>query len=241
MTNVFENIPAEERIIVALDCTRDEAMELADALRGRARWVKIGMTLYYACGPSIIAAFKQRGFKVFLDLKLNDIPFQIQGAARSAALTGADMITMHTVGGKDMLMAARRGVEEAAAERGGAPAVTLGITVLTSMDEDSLHEIGIDRTPADQVKLLAGVAKEAEIAGVVCSPQEAAMLRELLGPQAYIVTPGVRPAGVDKGDQSRVSTPDQAFDSGASHIVIGRPITRADDPAAAFDAIVASL
>lgn len=241
MTNVFENIPAEERIIVALDCTRDEAMELADALRGRARWVKIGMTLYYACGPSIIAAFKQRGFKVFLDLKLHDIPFQIQGAARSAALTGADMITMHTVGGKDMLMAARRGVEEAAAERGGAPAVTLGITVLTSMDEDSLHEIGIDRTPADQVKLLAGVAKEAEIAGVVCSPQEAAMLRELLGPQAYIVTPGVRPAGVDKGDQSRVSTPDQAFDSGASHIVIGRPITRADDPAAAFDAIVASL
>ena len=93
MVTAFDTIPAEERIIVALDCMRDEAMELAECLRGRAKWVKIGMTLYYACGPSIIAAFKQRGFKVFLDLKLHDIPFQIEGAAKSAALTGADMLT----------------------------------------------------------------------------------------------------------------------------------------------------
>ena len=241
MLNVFESIPAEERIIVALDCTRDEAMELADALRGRAKWVKIGMTLYYACGPSIVAAFKQRGFKVFLDLKLHDIPFQIEGAARNAALTGADMITMHTQGGQAMLEAAQRGVEAAAAERGGAAAVTLGITVLTSMDEASLAQIGIERTPAGQVELLAGVAKDAGISGVVASPREAATLRELLGPRAYIVTPGVRPAGADRGDQSRVSTPAEAFESGASHIVIGRPITQAEDPAAAFDAIVKSL
>ena len=241
MLSVFENIPYSERIIVALDCTRDEAVELADALRGRAKWVKIGMTLYYACGPSIIAAFKRRGFNVFLDLKLHDIPFQIEGAAKSAAMTGADMITMHILGGKDMLVAAQRGVEAAAAERGEAAAVTLGITVLTSMNEAALTQVGLERTPAEQVKLLAGVAKDAGISGVVASAQEASMLREILGPQAYVVTPGVRPLGADPGDQSRIATPADAFANGASHIVIGRPITRAANPAEAFDAILEEL
>ena len=122
MLSVFENIPASERIIVALDCGREEALDLAEQLRGRARWLKVGMTLYYACGPSIIAAFKQRGYKVFLDLKLHDIPFQIEGAAKSAALTGADMLTMHILGGRDMLEAAQRGVNAAAAERKRYPA-----------------------------------------------------------------------------------------------------------------------
>ena len=241
LESAFASTNPADRIIVALDCGREEAMELAEALRGKAKWVKVGMTLYYACGPSIVAAFKQRGFNVFLDLKLHDIPFQIEGAAYSAAMTGADMITMHTLGGAEMLKGAQRGVERAAKERGGEAAVTLGITVLTSMDQASLNQIGIDREPAEQVKLLAGVAQDAGISGVVASPQEASMLRELLGPRAYIVTPGVRPAGADKGDQSRVATPAQAFENGASHIVIGRPITKADDPAAAFDAIVAGL
>ena len=117
MQTAFSNIPAEERIIVALDCGHDEAIQLAESLRGKAKWVKVGMTLYYACGPSIVAAFKQRGYKVFLDLKLHDIPFQIEGAAKSAALTGADMITMHTLGGQAMLEAAQRGVLAAAKER----------------------------------------------------------------------------------------------------------------------------
>ena len=179
LENAFSNTPASERIIVALDCGRDEAIQLAEKLRGRAKWVKIGMTLYYACGPSIIAAFKQRGYKVFLDLKLHDIPFQIEGAAESAAMTGADMLTMHTLGGVEMLKAGQRGVQKAAKERGENAAATLGITVLTSMDESSLHEIGIDRVPADQVALLAEVAKEAGISGVVASPQEAAQLREI--------------------------------------------------------------
>ena len=241
MVTAFDTIPAEERIIVALDCMRDEAMELAECLRGRAKWVKIGMTLYYACGPSIIAAFKQRGFKVFLDLKLHDIPFQIEGAAKSAALTGADMLTMHALGGQAMLEAAQRGVNAAAKERNDTAAVTLGITVLTSMDDASLAQIGIDRAPAEQVKLLAGIAQQAGISGVVASPHEACDLREILGPRAYVVTPGVRPLGSDNADQSRVATPAQAFENGASHIVIGRPITKAPDPAAAFDDIVASL
>lgn len=241
MLNAFEDTPISERIIVALDCGREEALEIAEALRGRARWVKVGMTLYYACGPSIIAAFKQRGLKVFLDLKLHDIPFQIEGAAESAARTGADMITMHTLGGSAMLKAAQRGVDKVAKEKKNTPAVTLGITVLTSMDEEALAEIGIDRTPAEQVALLGNIAKEAGISGVVASPHEAALLREILGPRAYIVTPGVRLEGMDKGDQSRVATPAQAFAAGASHIVIGRPITKAEDPAAAFDEIVASV
>lgn len=241
MLSVFDDIPAEERIIVALDCDRDEAMELAQQLSGKARWVKIGMTLYYACGPSIVAAFKQRGFKVFLDLKLHDIPFQVEGAAHSAALTGADMLTMHTLGGKNMLEAGQRGVSTAAKERQSAPAITLGITVLTSMNEDMLRQVGIDKKPEDEVALLAQVAKEAQISGVVASPQEARMLRNVLGPQAYVVTPGVRPIGADKGDQNRVATPQEAFANGASHIVIGRPITKAPDPAAAFESIVNDL
>lgn len=238
----FANTPASERIIVALDCGREEAIELAQKLKGRAKWVKVGMTLYYSCGPSIVAAFKQRGFKVFLDLKLHDIPFQVEGAAKFAALTGADMITMHTSGGRAMLEAAQRGVQAAAAERGSnETAITLGITVLTSMDDASLRQIGINRTPAEQVALLAGVAKAAGISGVVASAQEAPALREILGPRAYIVTPGVRPVGADAGDQSRIATPARAFEYGASHIVIGRPITQAEDPVAAFDAIAESL
>lgn len=241
MLNAFDAVAPEERIIVALDCGRDEAMELASALAGRARWVKVGMTLYYACGPSIIAAFKQRGFEVFLDLKLHDIPFQVEGAAKAAALTGVDMLTLHTLGGQAMLEAGRRGVEAAAAERGGKAAATLGITVLTSMDGQALHQVGIDREPADEVALLAGVAKDAGVSGVVCSPQEAAALRRILGPQAFIVTPGVRPIGSDAGDQSRIATPAEAFANGASHVVIGRPITKDADPAAAFEAIAASL
>ena len=241
MVNAFTDIPAEERIIVALDFGRDDAMRIADSLRGRAKWVKIGMTLYYECGPSIIAAFKQRGYKVFLDLKLHDIPHQIEGAARAAAMTGADMITMHLLGGSAMLEAAKRGVEAAAIARNSNPAIMLGITVMTSMNEESLHEIGIDRTPYDQVALLAHLAKKAEISGVVASAHEAEELRDILGPRAYIVTPGVRLPGTDKGDQSRVAPPAQACANGASHLVIGRPITHAESPAQAFDEIVASI
>ena len=232
---------ARERVIVALDCAREEALSLADALSGHAKWLKVGMTLYYAEGPSIVREFKERGFKVFLDLKFHDIPHQVEGAAASATGNGADMLTMHTVGGVDMMSAAQKGAERAAEEYGFEVPVTLGITVLTSMNEEGLREIGVSRSVADQVAVLAEQAKIAGISGVVASPQEAAELRELLGPDAYIVTPGVRPAGSERGDQSRVATPAEAFAAGASHIVIGRPITQADDPAAAFERIVAEL
>ena len=234
--------PASERVIVALDCSADDAIALADKLAGKASWVK-----EYAVQPStmlrrpaIVALFKRRGFKVFLDLKFHDIPHQVEGAARSAAASGADMITMHTVGGVAMMQAAQRGAQDGARSIGAETPATLGITVLTSMDDETLAATGVTRPLTEQVRALAGQAREAGIAGVVASPQEASMLREVLGSDAYIVTPGVRPAAA-LGDQSRVATPEQAFAAGASHIVIGRPITQADDPLAAFEAIAEQL
>lgn len=241
MLTAFDSIPAKDRVMVALDVDSWEAIALANKLEDHATWLKIGMTLYYAEGPAIVKMFKRRGFKVFLDLKFHDIPHQVEGAARSAAASGADMITMHTVGGRAMMEAAQRGAVAGAAEYGGETPATLGITVLTSMSQEMLSEVGIERPMSQQVAAMAMLAQDAGISGVVASPQEAADLRSILGPDAYIVTPGVRPAGAALGDQSRVATPAEAFQRGASHIVIGRPIVQAPDPVAAFDAIAAEL
>lgn len=235
----FNSIPRKDRVIVALDCDRSRALELADALAGKAAWVKIGMTLFYQEGPYFITALQKRGFKVFLDLKFHDIPHQVQGAARAAAEAGADMVTMHAVGGVKMMQAAKAGLAEARWVE--EEPVSLGITVLTSMSADDLSATGVVRPVADQVAELARQTKQAGLSGVVASPQEARMLRELLGPEAFIVTPGVRPAGSDLGDQTRVATPAEAFDNGASHIVVGRPITGQADPASAFEAIAKEL
>lgn len=235
----FSAIPRKERIIVALDCDRSRALELADMLAGKATWLKVGMTLFYQEGPYFITALQKRGFKVFLDLKFHDIPHQVKGAAKAAAEAGADMLTMHAVGGLSMMKAAKEGLAQARwVEQ---EPISLGITVLTSMSEDDLARTGVSRGVEEQVKALAKQTQEAGLSGVVASPQEAPVLRELLGPKAYIVTPGVRPAGAALGDQTRVATPKAAFDQGASHIVIGRPITEQEDPAAAFDAIVKEL
>lgn len=241
MVSSFENIPRKDRVIVALDCSADEAMALAEQLQGLATWVKVGMTLYYAEGPSIVTTLKNMGFKVFLDLKFHDIPHQVEGAAYAATQTGADMITMHTVGGVDMMQAAQKGAERASQECGLDIPATLGITVLTSMNDAALAETGVSRAMADQVTVLAQQAKRSGISGVVASPKEAHKLREDLGPDAYIVTPGVRPAGAALGDQSRVATPTEAFNAGASHIVVGRPITAAQNPKDAFLAIAEEL
>lgn len=235
----FNSVPRKDRVIVALDCDRSRALELADSLAGKASWVKIGMTLFYQEGPFFITALQKRGFKVFLDLKFHDIPHQVKGAAKAAAEAGADMITMHAVGGIKMMQAAKEGLAQARWVE--SEPISLAITVLTSMSAEDLSKTGVTRSVTDQVLTLAKQAKEAGLSGVVASPQEAAMLREILGLNAYIVTPGVRPAGSDLGDQSRVATPKEAFDNGASHIVIGRPITGQADPGAAFDAIVKEL
>ena len=235
----FNEIPRKDRVIVALDCDRTRALELADMLSGRAKWLKVGMTLFYQEGPYFIQMLQKRGFKVFLDLKFHDIPHQVKGAAKASAEAGADMLTMHAVGGVKMMQAAKEGLAEACwIDR---EPITLGITVLTSMSSEDLAATGVERAVVDQVAALASQAKQAGLSGVVASPQEAPMLRELLGPEAFIVTPGVRPAGSALGDQTRVTTPRQAFDNGASHIVVGRPITENAHPAAAFDAIAKEL
>lgn len=187
MLAAFESIPRAERVIVALDCPPCKALDLAVALQGKAKWLKIGMTLYYSEGPAIVEIFKLLGYKVFLDLKCHDIPHQVAGAAASAVEAGADMITMHAVGGVPMMEAA-----QAAVDNTGCDTATLAITVLTSMDAATLAATGVTRELTDQVKTLASCAAEAGLSGVVASPQEAAMLRELLGPDALIVTPGVR-------------------------------------------------
>lgn len=235
----FDSIPRKYRVIVALDCDRSRALGLADSLAGKATWLKIGMTLFYQEGPYFVTALQKRGFKVFLDLKFHDIPHQVKGAAQAAAEAGADMLTMHAIGGSAMMKAAKEGLAQARWVE--SEPISLAITVLTSMSAEDLSKTGVTRSVTDQVLTLAKQAKEAGLSGVVASPQEAAMLREILGPNAYIVTPGVRPAGSDLGDQSRVATPKEAFDNGASHIVIGRPITGQADPGAAFDAIVKEL
>ncbi len=232
---------ASDKVIIALDCSRERAFELADLLAGKATWVKVGMTLFYAEGPSIVAAMRERGLKVFLDLKVHDIPFQVQGAVRSASLTGADILSIHGLGSSAMVAAARKGAEEAAELRGGDRTRLVAISVLTSMDQAALEEIGVERQIADEVARLAGNSVKAGADGIVCSPQEASSMRELLGPDAWIVTPGVRPAGAEIGDQKRIATPAAAIAAGASKLVIGRPITGADDPVAAFDAICAEL
>lgn len=231
---------ARDRVIVAIDCDRDRALELADSLEGHAQWLKVGMTLFYAEGPSIVQEFKRRGFKVFLDLKFHDIPHQVRGAARSAALAGADLMSVHGLGSGPMLTACREGAEAAAEVRGDRPRL-VAITVLTSMNQDALDSIGVASPVAQEAARLAKLAQANGIDGIVCSPMEAAPMRELLGPDAWIVTPGVRPAGAELGDQSRVATPADAINNGASHIVVGRPITAAADPVAAFDAIVDEL
>lgn len=231
---------ARDRIIVAIDCDRDRALELADALSGHAKWLKVGMTLFYAEGPAIVREFNRRGFKVFLDLKFHDIPHQVRGAARSAALAGADLLSVHGLGSGAMLAACREGAEAAAEVRGSRPNL-VAITVLTSMSQDSLAEIGIDAPVADEAARLATLAHDNGIDGIVCSPMEAEAMRELLGADALIVTPGVRPTGAEFGDQTRVATPAQALRRGASHIVVGRPITGAEDPVLAYEAIVSEL
>lgn len=231
---------ARERIIVALDCDRTRALELAGKLSGHATWLKVGMTLFYAEGPDIVREFRKLGFKVFLDLKFHDIPHQVRGAACSAALAGADLLSVHGLGSGAMLAACREGAEEAAEQLGARPKL-VAITVLTSMDQEALAQIGIDAPVAEEAARLASLAKVNGIDGIVCSPQEAHAMRQLLGEDALIVTPGVRPAGAALGDQSRVATPAAALEAGASHLVIGRPITSADDPVEAYEAIVSEL
>ncbi len=200
------------------------------------RWFKVGLELYLAGGNAVVLELKRLGYSVFLDLKLHDIPNTVAGAVRSAARLGADLLTVHAAGGSAMLRAAA----DAAAEVPLAPEL-LAVTVLTSMDAEELRGIGVAASPAQQVRQLAELAVQAGIRGLVCSPEEVRDLRGLLGPEVLLVTPGIRPAGAGVQDQKRTATPGAALAAGASYLVVGRPITQADDPGAAARAILEEM
>jgi orotidine-5'-phosphate decarboxylase len=198
------------------------------------RYLKVGMTLFYAEGPEIVARIKDLGFDVFVDLKLHDIPHQVRGAAREISRLGASMFTVHAAGGMEMMQAAVEGACEGSEGCGVDTPDVIAVTVLTSLGAAGL-------APAEHAVLLADLARESGVQGVVCSPHEARAMRSLLGREALVVTPGVRPPGADAGDQARVATPGEAISNGASHIVVGRPITGAADPAAAVAALLETM
>ncbi|MGC9291174.1 MAG: orotidine-5'-phosphate decarboxylase [Acidobacteriaceae bacterium] len=221
--------PVSDRLIVALDFpSADAALALARQLQGTCRWMKVGLELYLSAGSRVIDDLREQGFSVFLDLKLHDIPNTVAGAVRAAARAGTSLLTVHAVGGPAMLRAAA----EAAAEAKDPPHL-LAVTVLTSMDAAELSAIGIAHTPAEQVLRLAQMATASGISGLVCSPQEVGLLRHELGEGPLLVTPGIRPAGSAANDQKRMASPGAAMLAGASYLVVGRPITQADDPAQA--------
>lgn len=232
----------KDPIIVAVDTpSADEAVGLAERLHGHATHLKVGSTLFLAEGPAVVGRLRGMGFDVFVDLKLHDIPHQVAGAVAQLAGLGASMLTVHASGGRAMLKAAVVAARETAAKLDRPRPLIIAVTVLTSIDQTALAEVGVPDRPLDQVLRLATLAAEAGCDGVVCSPEETAHVRGLLGPSAAIVTPGVRPEWATRGDQARVATPRDAMAAGASHLVVGRPITDADDPAAAFDRVALEL
>jgi orotidine-5'-phosphate decarboxylase len=225
------------RIIPALDSgDAARAQSLAETLAPHCGVLKVGLELFTSAGPGIVSAMA-RYRPVFLDLKLHDIPNTVAGAVRSLLPLRPAMMTLHAAGGATMIAAARAEAEHAGAER----PMLLAVTVLTSIDAETLAATGVAASPADQVMRLARLAIDAGADGLVCSPQEAGLLRAALGPAPFLVVPGVRPAGAALGDQARTATPAEAVAAGADWIVVGRPITGAADPAQAAAMIAAGL
>jgi orotidine-5'-phosphate decarboxylase len=217
---------ASERICAALDFPAlAEAEAFARTLAPHVGMLKVGLELFAAEGPAAVRAIAALGRPVFLDLKLHDIPNTVEGAARSAARSGASLLTVHAAGGRAMV---------AAAVKGAGPGVrVLGVTVLTSIDAATLAEVGLAGSPEEAVLRLARIAIEAGAGGLVCSPQEVKAVRAAVGPEPLLVVPGIRPPGAAAGDQARIATPAAAVADGADVIVVGRPLREAADPVAA--------
>ena len=229
-------------IIAALDVPdAEQAIKLAEAIAPAVGAFKIGKELFVSAGPDIVKRVRDTGASVFLDLKFHDIPNTVAKAVASATRLDVQMLTVHTCGGSTMLKGALEGATKAAEETGNEPPLVLGVTVLTSMDDSDLNEVGVGKAPQDQVIDLAKMATEADLKGLVCSPKEITALREVLPTEVKLVTPGIRPAGSDSGDQKRVMTPSEAVQAGADWLVIGRPIYAADNPRAAAESILESL
>lgn len=223
----------EPRVIVALDYQdADSALALAGRLSPGECKLKVGKELFTTAGPDLVRKLVERGHDVFLDLKFHDIPNTVAAACRVAAGLGVWMLNVHASGGRKMMEAA----QEAIAQSDNKP-LLIAVTVLTSMDETGLRETGVAASPVDQVMRLARLTQQCGLDGVVCSAQEAGMLRAELGEGFKLITPGIRPAGSATGDQSRILTPAKAILAGSDYLVIGRPITQAPDPVAALQSI----
>lgn len=224
-------------LILAVDLEDKEvAKNFLAPLRGELSWVKIGLQMFLKYGPAVVDEFADAGFRVFLDLKLHDIPNTVASAIKSLRGRPCGMLTIHALGGEEMMRRALDAAADALPQT-----LLLGVTVLTSMDEKQLAGIGVPAAPMRQVELLAKLAAGTGMRGLVCSPLELPCLRRDLGGEIALVTPGIRPKTATLDDQSRVMTPAEAADAGASFIVVGRPILKAADPAAAARAIRAEL
>jgi orotidine-5'-phosphate decarboxylase len=222
------------RIIVVLDyASAEEALVLAARLDPALCRVKVGKELFTAAGPALVERLQHSGFEVFLDLKYHDIPNTVAGACRAAAGLGVWMVNVHCGGGRAMLAAAREAIDKVATRR----PLLIGVTVLTSLDDAAMAELGVQSSAAEQVVRLARLAEQCGLDGVVCSAEEAPLLSRTLRPGFLKVTPGIRLAGDAKGDQRRVVTPSDAIRMGADYLVIGRSITRAADPVATLEKI----
>jgi orotidine-5'-phosphate decarboxylase len=223
----------DPKIIVALDYpAAAPALELVARLEPALCRLKVGKELFTSAGPQLVESLQQRGFDVFLDLKFHDIPNTTAHACKAAASLGVWMVNVHALGGRKMMEAAREAVAQAAK-----PPKLIAVTVLTSMGQDDLNGIGLSATPAEMVQCLAALAADSGLDGVVCSAQEAALLRAQRGKEFCLVTPGIRPADAAANDQTRIMTPRAALEAGSSYLVIGRPITQAVDPLLALQTI----
>jgi len=237
-------ILGKERIIVAVDVdSADRAEALAKRVAGEVGGLKVGLELVNAAGFGVLDRMRAAGAeRIFYDCKFHDIPNTVAGASRAAARLGVWMFNVHCSGGYDMMKAAREAAEDGARSVGVGRALVIGVTVLTSIDQRTLtDELGVSAAVRDQVVRLAVLARKAGLDGVVASPHEVEAIRSECGPDFVIVTPGVRPAGADVADQKRVMTPSEAVVAGADYLVIGRPITKANDPAGAAREIASQI
>lgn len=224
-------------VIVALDVAQaSDALALADQLSPAECRLKVGKELFTVAGPGVVKALQDKGFELFLDLKFHDIPNTVAAAVATAADLGVWMVNVHASGGRRMMTAARERLE-----KGNYATRLIAVTVLTSMERQDLAEIGLDIEPVEQVRRLAALTADCGLHGVVCSAQEASMLRAQQGSGFLLVTPGIRPASSEAGDQRRVMTPEEAQSAGVSYMVIGRPVTQAADPVEALRQINRSL
>ncbi|OUW19845.1 MAG: orotidine-5'-phosphate decarboxylase [Opitutales bacterium TMED158] len=235
------SIPIEKtrncQLILALDIEeRADAIELVRKTGERLEWVKIGLQMFTRYGPDYVKEVADLGKRIFLDLKLHDIPNTVAKAIASVSDLPIGMLTIHTCGGREMMEWAVRSQEDHKPDL-----QLLGVTVLTSMDDQGLADIGIGRPAAEQVSALTALAREAGMSGLVCSPHEACSVKSVHGDQFKLVTPGIRPAGADAGDQKRIMTPKLAAEHGSDYIVVGRPIYQAADPASVVAAIQSDL